>query len=79
VVEKENKAKIFDKKELDERGELPPPFNIERFNFNPHDIRGHFDRDQHGDPIIGNHKNKNGEMIDKLGRRVNEHGFLVDG
>ena len=56
VVEKEKKRKIFDNNDLDERGELPPPFNLERFNFNPHDVRGYFDRDSDGIEIIGNKK-----------------------
>lgn len=61
IVEKEKGKKVFDKKDLDERGELPPPFNIERYNFNPHDIRGAFDRDpKTGEEIIGNKKNDKG-------------------
>lgn len=61
VVEKENRRKIFDKKDLDERGELPPPFNIERFNFNPHDVLGSFERDlKTGDEIMGSKKNEKG-------------------
>lgn len=63
VVEKEGGKKIFDKDVLDERGELPPPFNIERFNFNPHDVRGYFDRDAHGTEIIK--MNDKGEYVDK--------------
>lgn len=78
VLEKEKKLKVFDAKELDERGELPPPFNLERFNFNIHDVRGYFDRDGDGNEIIGNRKDQNGNLIDKLGRRVNKYGFLVD-
>jgi hypothetical protein len=58
VVEKEQGKKVFDHKDLDERGELPPPFNIERFNFNPHDVRGYFDRDADGNEIIGNKLNE---------------------
>lgn len=78
VVEKEQKRKIFDYNDLDERGELPPPFNLERFNFNAHDVRGYFDRDADGNEIIGTKRDANGNLIDKLGRRVNKHGFLVD-
>jgi hypothetical protein len=63
---------------LDERGEIPPPFNLERYNFNPHDIRGYFDRDQDGKEIIGKKKNDRGQTIDKLGRLVNEYGYLID-
>ena len=79
VLEKEKKRKIFDFEDLDERGELPPPFNLERFNFNAHDVRGYFDRDADGNEIIGNREDGSGKfLVDKLGRRVNLHGFLVD-
>ena len=78
VVEKESGLKIFDFKDLDEKGELPPPFNLERFNFNIHDVRGHFDRDADGNEVIGNKKDKDGHLIDKLGRPVNEYGYLTD-
>ena len=78
VVEKEKKRKIFDFKDLDERGELPPPFNLERFNFNAHDVRGYFDRDADGNEIIWNRKDGQGNLVDKLGRRVNEQGYLID-
>ena len=53
VVEKEKGIKVFDFKDLDEKGELPAPFNLERFNFNVHDVRGHFDRDLEGNEIVG--------------------------
>ena len=71
VVEKEKKRKIFDNKDLDERGELPPPFNLERFNFNAHDVRGYFDRDADGNEIIDK-RDSHGNLIDKLGRRIND-------
>ena len=64
-MEKEQGKKIFDKKILDEKGELPPPFNIERFNFNPHDIRGYFDRDPDGNELIGTKRNDQGQVVDK--------------
>jgi hypothetical protein len=78
VVEKEQKRKVFDFKDLDERGELPPPFNLERFNFNIHDVRGYFDRDADGNEILASKRDAQGNLIDKLGRTVNEHGYLVD-
>jgi hypothetical protein len=78
VVEKEKKRKIFDFNDLDERGELPPPYNLERYNFNPHDVRGYFDRDEKGNEIIGNRRDSSGNLVDKLGRRVNKHGYLID-
>jgi len=27
---------MFDKKDIDEKGEVPAPFNLEKHNFNPH-------------------------------------------
>ena len=57
VIENSKNKKVFDRQELDERGEIPPPFNLEKLNFNPHDIRGYFDRDENGNEIIGNRRN----------------------
>jgi hypothetical protein len=76
VIENANQKKMFDNKEMDERGEIPAPFCVEKYNFNPHNIRGDFEVDQHGRPIIV--KNKRGELVDKKGRRVNKRGYLVD-
>ena len=78
VLEKERKQKLFDARELDERGELPPPFNLERYNFNIHDVRGHFDRDADGNELVGTRQDAAGHLVDKNGRRVNKHGFYVD-
>ena len=36
VINNLNGDKMFDKKDLDEKGELPAPFNVEKHNFNPH-------------------------------------------
>jgi len=58
---------------------LPPPFNLERYNFNAHDVRGYFDKDKDGNDIVKNLKrDKQGFFVDKLGRRVNLHGYLID-
>lgn len=43
---------MFPKKDLDDRGEVPAPFNVEKHNFNPHRSRGDFDYDRNGKPII---------------------------
>lgn len=67
---------MFNRNDIDERGEIPAPFCIEKFNFNPHNIRGDFEFDKFGKPIIG--KNKRGELVDKKGRKVNKKGFLMD-
>ena len=78
IIEKENGRKIFDANDLDERGELPPPFNLERFNFNIHDVRGYFDRDKDGEEVYWSRKDGDGNLVDKLGRRVNDKGYLID-
>lgn len=67
---------MFDKKDIDERGEVPAPFCVEKHNFNPHGIRGDFDYDEQGKPIIN--KNKRGDYLDKKGKRVNKKGYLTD-
>lgn len=67
---------MFDSKEIDERGEIPSPFCVEKYNFNPHNIRGDFDYDKFGKAVVN--KNKRGELVDKKGRRVNKKGFLTD-
>lgn len=61
---------------MDEKGEVPAPFCLEKYNFNPHNIRGEFDLDQDDRPKII--KKKNGDMVDKKGKRVNRQGYLED-
>lgn len=57
VLENQKRKKVFGKEVLDEKGEIPPPFNTEKYNFNPHDVRGYFERDENGNEIIGNKSN----------------------
>ncbi len=52
IINNMNGKKMFDKKDLDEKGEIPAPFNIEKHNFNPHNCRGTFDYDQNNKQII---------------------------
>ena len=61
---------IFEKDDLDENGDIPGPFNLEKFNFNPHQIRGDFRQDMRGRIIFP--KNKNRDLVDKIGRRVTQ-------
>lgn len=74
---------MFQKKDLDERGEVPAPFNVDKHNFNPHRSRGDFDFDKNGKPIIK--KNSSGQFVDKKGAivtsrgyRINNDGHLID-
>jgi len=67
---------MFNKNELDEKGEVPAPFNVEKHNFNPHEVRGEFDFDRNGKPII--QKNQKGEFVDKRGSRVSSRGYRID-
>ena len=64
---------MFDHKDIDERGEVPAPYSVEKYNFSPFQVCGDLDYDRVGRPIIS----KN--MLDKKGRPVNKKGFLVDG
>lgn len=34
---------MFPATDMDERGEVPAPFCVEKFNFNPHNVMGDFD------------------------------------
>lgn len=68
---------MFARTDLDERGEIPAPFCVEKYNFNPFLLRGNFELDRQGRAQINQNKNK--ELIDKQGHRVNRLGWLVDG
>lgn len=48
VINNLNNQQMFGKHDLDDRGELPAPFNVEKHNFNPHEVRGDFDFDRNG-------------------------------
>jgi hypothetical protein len=77
VVNNLNGKKMFDKKDLDERGEVPAPFNVEKHNFNPHLTRGDFDYDRNGKPIVKKGSTPN-SFIDKRGSNVSQRGYRVD-
>jgi hypothetical protein len=61
---------MFPVNDLDERGEVPAPFCIEKHNFNPHNLLGDFDKkarrvNNHGWFTIPNQ----GHIVDKDGRK----------
>ena len=76
IIENFQNKKMFDQKDIDERGEIPAPYCVEKHNFNPFSVRGDIDFDRVGRPIIS--KNKAGQLIDKKGKLVNKNGWLVD-
>jgi len=43
IIENYQSKKMFSKSDLDERGEVPAPFCLEKYNFNPHALMGDFD------------------------------------
>ena len=72
IIENQSQQKMFDRADVDERGEVPAPFCVEKFNFNPFDLRGNFPGGKQ--PLQG----KAGAPVDKDGRLVNARGWLVD-
>lgn len=72
VISKNNQ-KIFDSDHL-ENGEIPKIFPFTKFNTK--NVLGNFEMDPVGVPILG--KDRNGNLIDNDGKRVNKQGYLVD-
>ena len=82
ILENHTKQKMFAQDDLDEKGEVPAPFCVEKFNFNPHDLMGdlEFQYDKGtGRAIPQLLQTKQGFYVDKKGRRVNRFGWLVQG
>ena len=71
-------AVVFAAPDLDERGNIPMPFALEKFNFNPFDLLGTFFYDDVEDPLSFQKTQRAGKYIDELGRSVSLQGFLVD-
>lgn len=76
IIEHHQNQTMFVKNELDERGEIPAPYCVEKHNFNPFKVRGEFNLDKNRQPIIA--KNRKGDYVDKYNRPVNKKGWLVD-
>jgi len=74
LIENLTNKDMFLDKDLDERGEVPAPFCVEKFNFNPHNIMGDFDYIDGQPRMMVTNK---GFFVDKKGRRVNKFGWMV--
>ena len=66
VVDKEKGDVMFGQRELDEMGEIPAPFCVERFNFNPFAIK------PSGSPRRGRKVNDKGWLVDNQGNIVED-------
>lgn len=60
----------------DYKYELPLPYRMERFNFNPHQCFGNFEYDDDEKPMIL--QDVYGHQMDRNWRPVNASGWLVD-
>lgn len=78
VISNITNTTVFVGGDLDERGNIPMPFALEKFNFNPFDVLGTFFFENVED-LLSFKKTKRGDrFIDELGRSVSIQGFLVD-
>ena len=69
-----NGEKVFDKRFLTRDGEIPKIFSFTKFKREW--VEGDFHRDASGRPIII--PNEKGELVDRQGRPVNQHGMMID-
>jgi hypothetical protein len=76
VIDSKTDKEMFNKEQLDPRGDIPQPFKLERYNFNPHDITGAFAIGKNGKPVL--QETPGGTLADDSGRQVNEKGILID-
>lgn len=78
VINTHTNVKVFSFADLDERGNIPMPYAIEKFNFNPFELQGTFFYDDVEDPLSFQKNQRGGGFIDELGRSISLQGFLVD-
>ena len=71
-------SKVFSFRDLDEKGNIPMPYSIEKFNFNPFEMLGTFFYDDLDDPLSFQQSTKQGKHYDELGRLVSVQGFMLD-
>ena len=75
--------KVFDRRDLDERGNIPMPYALEKYNFNPFDLQGDYKFRDVNDPLSFERtveKTEDGAELeyDSKKRVINAQGFLVD-
>lgn len=78
VINNLNNEMMFDGADIDEKGELPAPFNVEKHNFNPHEVRGDFEYDRNGKARVDQNPEQRGAFVDKRGSHVSNRGYRLD-
>ena len=74
VVDKQGRKK-FDRKQLDD-GDIQKLLNYSGRRFDIKDVMGVFDKDANRNIIV--QRSDNGTLVDNVGRRVNDKGYLID-
>lgn len=69
---------MFTIESLDETNQIPLPYGVEKFNFNPFELQGDLTFKRPTDPNSFSKPTKNGKIVDKKGRQINKQGFLLD-
>ena len=78
IINSVNGSKVFAFRDLDEKGYIPMPYSIEKFNFNPFQLLGTFFYDDLDDPLSFQKTARSGKYYDELGRLVSVQGFMLD-
>jgi len=78
VINNKTGRVAFAFKDLDEKGNIPMPYSVEKFNFNPFDMLGTFFYDDYDDPLSFKRGHRGGRDIDELGQIVSVQVFLQD-
>ena len=76
ILNNRDKGVMFEKDKLNDNDELPAPFGVEKFNFNPIRALGNLDYFRNGEPKIK--ELPNGMKTDKKGDPVTEKGWRID-
>jgi len=74
IVDKQGRKK-FDRKQLDD-GDIQKLLNYSGRRFDIKDVMGVFDKDANRNIIV--QRSDNGTLVDNVGRRVNDKGYLID-
>lgn len=74
VVDKQGRKK-FDRKQLDD-GDIQKLLNYSGRRFDIKDVMGVFDKDANRNIIV--QRSADGTLVDNVGRRVNDKGYLID-